>query len=88
MYSASLTDNRKTTSKLARDLSSGDCFIYDGMLCMVIDTYEITDDSGTQVYGVILTNVPSNEYIGNLVMLAPSDMVEPVGVEAEFTIVE
>lgn len=88
MLSASLTDNRKAASKFACDLSTGDCFIYDGMLCMTIDIYEVTDKYSNRVYGVILVNVPSNEYVGNLVILAPNDVVEPVGVEADFTIVE
>lgn len=88
MYSAGLTDKRKAASKLAGDLSTGDCFIYDGMLCMVVDIYEIAYECEAHVCGVILTNKPSNEYIGNLVILKPNDMVEPVGVEAEFVIVE
>ena len=88
MLSASLTDNRKAASKLARDLSPGDCFIYDGMLCMTIDAYEIAYDSDAHVYCIILTNIPTNKYIGHLVIFAPSDKVEPVGVEADFTIVE
>lgn len=88
MLSASLTDNRKATSKLAGELSTGDCFIYNDMLCMTIDAYELINRSDTRVYGIILVNMPSNEYVGDLIILAYNDRVEPVGVEADFTIVE
>ena len=88
MLRAGLTDNRKAVSKLAGELSPGDCFIYDHMLCMAISAYEFIDDSDTKVYGVILQNKDPDGTIGYLVDLPYTHMVEPVEVEAEFTIVK
>lgn len=90
MLNASLTDNRKAATKPAGELAPGDCFIYDHMLCMVIDSSCIGDisDNDTVVYGVILQCDDPTGTIGYLVDMPNYHFVVPVEVKADFTIVE
>lgn len=88
MYSADLEDERIDGNTIADDLVGGTCFMYNGMLCMAMDRYQSVFAGYARTYGVILANVPSNEYVGDLVELDPDDVVEVVDVRAKFTIVE
>lgn len=88
MYSADLEDERIPGNTIADDLVGGTCFMHNGMLCMAMDRFQSIFAGRARTYGVILANVPSNEYVGNLIELDPYDVVDVVDVRASFTIVE